>query len=65
MVSVFPTTSSRKTGLYFSTLRMVFSFVRTKKSVIRTREVRSQGQQKLPGVLERHSELMRGLRTPL
>jgi hypothetical protein len=65
MVSVFPTTSSRKTGLYFSTLQNSVSFGLAKKSVFRTREVRSQEQQRLLGVLERRSELRKGLRSPL
>jgi hypothetical protein len=40
------------------------SLTRAKKSVIRTMEARSQEQQKLPDVLERRSELMKGLQTP-
>jgi hypothetical protein len=41
------------------------SFGRAKKRVFRTRGVRSQEQQRLLGVLERRSELMKGLRSPL
>lgn len=65
MVSVFPTTSSRKTGLYFSTLQMALVSAHAKESVSRTMEAHSLGQQTLPDVLEHHSELMKGLRSPL